>query len=1041
MNWNISAWAIKNPVPVILLFVVLTISGLVAFHGLGVDDNPNVDFPMIVVSVGEPGASPSEMETEVTRKVEDALIGIAGLDHITSTVTEGSSTTMIEFEIGTNSETALNDVRDAVSRIRQDLPADISEPSITHPNFSGDPFITYTVSSDKRSVAQLSRLVDEDITRSLLTVTGVAQVTRSGGVDREIRVDLDPTRLQALGITADYVNTQLRGLNINMPGGMAQVGQQEETIRTLGAATTVSELAADQIPLPSGGTVRLDTLGTIKDTHSEIRQMAFLNGQPCVAFSVARSQGSAIVQTEEAVRAQVATLQKTLPPDVHIKLVRSMADFTREAYQSSMDALYVGAFLAVLVIFAFLRSWQATLIAALAIPISVISTFMVMNWLGYTLNGITLLGLTLVVGILVDDAIVDLENIHRHIDMGKAPYEAAIEATNEIGLAVIATTATIVAVFVPVAFMGGIPGQFFRSFGITVAVAVLFSLLVARTLTPMMAAYILPKHTGGPVREPFYRRFYVRFLGRTLNWRWVTLGCAALLFVLSLTLVPLIPKGLMTYSDIGQISVAVDLPPGSTIEQTENAVLAASKVFEGRSEVKAVFSTIGTAAANGLRSTGGAVSNGTVNVILTDSHQRKLSQSQLQDLLRPQLDKIPGARISYNSFGVGGATKPLSIILRSNDPVTLARVSDQLLTQMRQLPELRDVSSSAAELQPELEIKPDLARAAEQGVSVSSIGRVARLATQGDVEFNLAKFTDGDQEIPILVELAPSYRQDLSTIGNLLVPGSHGYVPLDTVADIQLGSGPVQINRYDRARQVTLSANLTQGDLGGAMAKVTALPALKNLPASVTQGTLGDTKIMIDIFSSFALALGTGVMFIYVVLVLLFGNFTQPLTIMIALPMSIGGALLGLMIGHKELDMMALIGIVMLMGLVCKNSILLVEYAIRARHSGLPRREALISAGHDRLRPILMTTIAMIAGMLPIALQLGKGSDRLSPMAVAVIGGLITSTLLTLVVVPSAYTVIDGLQRRFWKLIGRPLPEPSAPSEDAPETKVTVSNS
>jgi hydrophobe/amphiphile efflux-1 (HAE1) family protein len=1032
---NVSAWAIKRPIPVILLFVMLTFVGLFSYHRLGINDNPDVDFPLIVVSVAQAGASPAELETEVTRKVEDALVGITGLDHTTSTVSEGVSTTVCEFKIGTRSETALNDVRDAVSKIRQTLPGDITEPSITHPNFSGEPFATFTVSSDRRSVAELSRLIDEDITRALLAVPGVGQVRRSGGLTREVRVDLDPARLRAHGLTVEGVNGQLRQANLNLPGGRADAGGREQSIRTLGSARSVEDLARMPVALPQGGTVRLDALGRVEDGHAEIRQKAYLNGAPCVAFSVVRSQGSPLVQTEEATREQVQALAATLPPDVKVELIRTMADYTRAAHTATMDALYLGSALAVAVIFIFLRNGQALFISALAIPISVIATFGVMKALGYTLNGMTTLALTLVVGILVDDAIVDLENIYRHIAMGKSPMRAALEATDEIGLAIVATTMTIVAVFIPVGFMGGIPGMFFRSFGVTVAVAVLFSLLVARTLTPMMAAYLLPERLAHAEDRAPWRDGYMRLLAWALAHRWKTLLGAVGVFAASMALVPVIPKGFIDLGDIGQAMVQISLPAGATLEETEQVVLETSRLLSARPESELVFATVGSAsnsAGGSLVQSASSVTRGTVNVVLKPRSERTLSLEAFQDQLRPELAKIPGARVAFAQFGATGSAKPVNVLLRGSDGPLLERVGAQVLKEMRGLPELRDVTSTAAELRPEVVIRPNLARAAEQGVSVATIGRVARLATQGDAEFNLAKFNADSRQLNIRVQLAPAARADLAAIGDLLVQGRAGLVPLRTVAEISYSTGPVQIDRYDRARQITFTANLTAGNMGAALAKVQELPAIKALPAGITQGTVGESKVMMDIFTETLIALGTGIMAIYAVLVLLFGGFLQPLTIMMALPLSIGGAMAGLLVFGKELGLYALIGVMMLMGLVTKNSILLVEYAQMARNQGATRREALMRAGRDRLRPILMTTIAMIAGMLPIALEMGTGTESLSPMAVAVIGGLVTSTLFTLVVIPAAFTLVDDVQRIFWRLFGKRLPAPEEPGGTPP---------
>jgi multidrug efflux pump subunit AcrB len=1018
---NISAWAIRKPVPIILFFAILCLVGGVSFARLGINDNPNVDFPVITVTISQPGAAPSELETEVTRKVEDAVVGLEGLDHVRSTVSDGVSVTILEFLVGTKSDRALNDARDAVSRIRSNLPADILEPAIVHPNFAGEPFLTYSVSSPTRSVAELSRLVDDEITRSLLTAKGVSQIRRSGGLSREIRLSLDPARMQAVGITAEQVNSQVRQYNVNLPGGKAELGGAEQSIRTLGTAPTVEQLRRLPILLPSGQYARLETLGEIKDTTAEARQAAFLDGKPVVAFSVLRAEGEPLVDTEAAARKQVEKLKTTLPKDIQIDLVRTAGDFQRDSYYSAIDALYMGSGLAIVVIFLFLRNWQATVISALAIPLSVVGTFWVMGAMGYTLNFMSLLGLTLVVGVLVDDAIVDLENIYRHIAMGKSPMQAAFEATDEIGLAVVATTLTIVAVFVPVAFMGGIPGQFFREFGLTVSVSVLFSLIVARTLTPMMGAYLLPAYAHEEDdADSWFNRLYARLLAWCLNHRWRTVFAAIAVFIGSMAMVPLLPAGFFNAGDVNETAISATLPTGATLQDTERVVMAVTNRLRGRPEVKKIFATIGAASQNGLDAENGAVNTARMNIVLVDAKERKLTQDEFELATQSDLEAIPGARLAYLHYGAGGGQgKPVNVVLKGNDAVGLERTSETLLEQMRGLKGIKDVTSSAAEMRPEIRIVPDPARAGDQGVSVAAIARVARMATQGDIETNLAKFNADDRQINIRVRYSDAVKQDIEGIGGLLIPGTRGLVPLRTVADLQMGSGPVQIDRYDRARQVTLSANLDGVSLGEATSAIEKLPIMTNLPSGVSYVSEGEAEVMKDVFTAVILALGAGVMFIYAVLVVLFGNFLHPLTIMVALPLSIGGAFLGLLVTGMELGLMSLIGIIMLMGLVTKNSILLVEYALMMMAQGVERREALMKAGAARLRPILMTTVAMIAGMMPIALGIGAGTKPRAPMAVAVIGGLLTSTAFTLVVIPAVFTMMDDFQGRILRLLGR----------------------
>lgn len=1020
MGWNLSSWSIRNPVPTLVLFLVLTVVGMLAFSSIGIDENPNIDVPVVSVAITQMGAAPSELETQVTKKVEDAIAGIGNIKHITSTVTDGASATSIEFEIGTNIDRAVNDIRDAVAKIRQQLPQSIDEPIVERVDFIGGPFVTYSISSPNRSVTELSWVVDNDIARSLLSVRGVGQVQRAGGVDRELRIELDPSRLQAVGATADMVNSQIKALNIDLPGGRGNVGASEWSIRTLGSAETVERLSKTDIALPNGTRVRLNTLGKIVDGAAEQRQLALFNMQPCVAFSVIRSTGSNLVEVEDNVDKRLAELRKTLPSDIAIKKIRTNGVYIRDSYAASLESVIIGAVLAVIVIWIFVRDWRATVISSLAIPLSVIPTFAIMKWAGFTLNGMSLLALALVIGILVDDAIVEIENIVRHIKMGKNPYEASIDAADEIALAVVATTMTIIVVFVPVAFMGGISGQFFKQFGLTVAVAVFFSLLVARMLTPMMAAYIM-KPIEHEHKDNWLSRSYEVALDWTLNNRGLSIFVSLAIFIGSIVMFKMLPTSLVSNVDRGETVLLMDLPPGVTIEDTGATVNKALEIISGRPEIKNTFATVGTpvGARRNSGGTAGEVNKAIVYIALKPKHDRKLNQQEFEDSVRKQLSIIPGVRFGfYRSIGGGG--KPLRIALTSDEAGTLRSSAENILAEMRSLPGLYDVSSSAATLRPEIIVRPDFARAAEQGVSVSAIARTAMIATLGDVEANLAKFDLSDRQINIRVELEPRFRNDIQVIAGLQVLGNKGaLVPLRSVSTIEMGSGPAQIDRYDRRRQVTVDAGLEASvPLGDAMKAVHKLKAFQNLPASVTEQPLGDAEIQRDVFSGFATAISSAVMLIYAVLVLLFGGFLHPLTIMVSLPLSLCGAMLALVATKNSLGLYGLIGIVMLMGLVTKNAILLVEYCLKSLRAGVSREEAIRAAGRIRMQPIVMTTIAMIAGMVPIAIQLGAGSEARSPMAIAVIGGLITSTLLTLLIVPVVFTYIDDFQHWLLKLMG-----------------------
>jgi HAE1 family hydrophobic/amphiphilic exporter-1 len=1028
VKFNVSAVSIRHPIPPIVLFILLTIAGIISFLALDVTDNPDIDVPVVSVTVVRPGAAPSELELQVTRKIEDAVAGLGSIDHIQSKITDGNSVTTIEFAIGTNTDRALNDVRDAVAKIRQNLPQDILEPAVERLNIAGSPILYFSVLAPSLNTEQLSWLIDNEISRAMLSVKGVALVQRVGGVDREVRIELDPERLIALGITADSVNAQLVGMNVDIPGGRGTIGSSEQSIRTLGSAQTVEDLRNTEISLPSGRKARLSELGKVVDGPSEQRQAARYDGIPVVSFNIQRSPNTSDVTIAKGIYKQVDALRLRYP-GMEFKQIFSSVDFTKEAYAASVDALSIGALLAIAVVFWFLRDWRATLISAAAMPLSAIPTFAVMELLGFTLNGISMLALSLVVGILVDDAIVEIENIVRHIRQGKSPYQASLEAADEIGLAVIATTATIIVVFLPVSFMGGVPGQFFRQFGITVAVAVFFSLLVARLITPMMAAYFLKSH---PEETPArWLNFYLKSLRWSLANRGKTVLGAITIFAASVVLALFIPTGFFPDTDQSQSELHIELPPGATLADNLAVTGHLSEMLRTRSEVRHVLVSAGGQ---------GDIRKSNLFIKLAPRNERSITQKQFESSMRPALLSVPGIRFGFS--GTGFSDKDISIILSGDDGAALDKVSEQLVTAMGTIPEVVNVASTASLLRPEVLIKPRFDRAAQSGVSVQQIGRVAMLATLGDLDQNLAKFNMGDRQIPIRVQLDPKTRGDISTIENLRVVTSTGAtVPLKSVADISLGAGPAQIDRFDRSRKVAVEGDLMAGaELGPVLAKIYALPVLQNLPPEVHLTKYGNAEQLGVLQKDFGTALMASLLLIFAVLVLLFGNFFQPPTIMMALPLSIGGAFVALLLTGKALSMPAMIGLLMLMGIVTKNSILLVEYAIVAiRDHGLGRSEALIDAGRKRARPIIMTTVAMIAGMMPIGAGLGADADFRSPMAIAVIGGLVTSTLLSLVVIPAVFTYFDDLQHWVVPRLKRLLTTDHAHRPEGPHAPVIPS--
>lgn len=1011
---TLSTWGIRNPIPAIMLFFVLCVAGLWGFHKLPVARFPDIAFPMTVVTVVQPGASPSQLETEVTRKVEDSVATINNVKRVTSTVVEGTSTTAIEFELDTDLMAALNDTKDAVTRIRTELPQDIQEPIVSKVEIGGS-LLTYAVSAPSMAPDELSWFVDRYVTRSLYGVDGVASVSRIGGIDRQVRVDLDPRALQAYGITAGEVSQQLALTQVEQPGGKAELAGAQQTIRTIGTVADAQQLRDYMVALPDGRAVRLSSIATVTDGAADPSQVALLDGKAVVGFTLSRSRGADELKVRDGVIAALAELKKT-QPGTDFRLVTDMSEETERSYHSSMEMLLEGALLALAVVFWFLRDWRATWVSAIALPLSIIPTFAVIHWLGFSLNMITLLALSVVVGILVDDAIVEIENIVRHLGMGKKPLDAARDAADEIGTAVIATSVTLAAVFVPVAFMPGIAGKFFREFGWTAATAVLFSLLVARLLTPMMAANLLRPHKQPDTDSKLMTR-YLGWVDSALRNRWKTLGIATLMFLLSLAMIPFIPTTFIPTSDQGRSMLALELAPGARIEDTTRLAETARARLAGIPELRQVFTQIGS-----VPDLGDPGKSGTADArkaVLTldwgKAKTRDRDQRALEDEVRKRMADLPGARVSFMSNEPG---EQMMLVLAGDDPDKLNEAASAVERDLRKINGLGSISSSASLLRPELQIRPDPARAADLGVATASIANAARIATAGDYTFRMAKLNLPDRQIPIRVGFPRQALEDPALIGQLRVAGKAGPVPLDAVADIEPGSGPSVISRYQRQRNVTLTAELNGRPLGEVMDEVQQLPAVKNVPAGVSFINTGDAEIFVELFTGFLMAMVAGISCIYMVLLLLFRHPIQPLTILSAIPLCAAGAFGALLVTRNMLSLPALIGLLMLIGIATKNSILLVDYAVMAEDQhGMNQHDALVDACHKRARPVIMTTIAMGAGMLPLALGFSGDSSFRAPMAWAVIGGLITSTLLSLIVIPAAYTVLhdigDWLKRKF----------------------------
>lgn len=995
---NFSTWAIRKPVPSLALFFVLCVIGLVSFSKLPTTLYPSVDIPIVTVAVAQPGAASSELTVQVVKPIEDAIRNVTGVTHITAVASDSVAQFTVEFELKTDTDRALNGVKDAISSVRGELPESISEPVIQRLDVTGAAILTYAVSDPTQTIEELSNFVDVVIARDLQGANGVGKILRLGGADREISVELDPNRLLALGITASQINAQLRSTNVDLGGGRGEISGQEFSIRALGSAKTLAQLASIPLSMPSGQTVRLDQLGTVTDGAAETRGFALYNGQPVVAFGVFRASGASDLDAGDAAKEKLHELGDRYP-NIEIVLISDATIETEGTYDSAMETLYEGAILAIIVVFIFLRNWRATLITAIALPLSIIPTFFVMEWLDFSLNLISLLGITLVTGILVDDTIVEIENIVRHIRMGKTAYKASVEAASEIGLTVVAISLTIVAVFVPVSFMDGIIGQFFKQFGLTVAVAVMFSLLVARLITPMIAAYFL-KDGVAPIeaKDGLTIHTYLRVLKWTLRHRTITLLMGVFIFAASLYSATLLPQEFQAPTDGGISTISLELPPGSTLDDTRVLAQSISAIISTVPEVTGVFV-----------SAGGDIARANITVDMGVKSSRKRSLFEIEDELKILLSGTPDVRLNFLSEG---GERDFTINIMGDIQENTSAAALLLAGEMTALESVNNISSSASLTRPEIQIIPKPFLAAELGITASSLASSIRIATLGESGALLAKFNAGNQQVPITVRFSETVRNELTQMQSIRIPSTTGNaVPLGVIADITIANGPSSITRYDRQFLVQVEADLNDGfTLGDATEAAFLLANSIDLPQGTELARSGDAELMAEMMGGFATAMGAGIMLVYVVLVILFSSFITPITILLSLPLAIGGAIFALYLRDYSISISVIIGFLMLMGIVTKNAIMLVEFAVEQMRNGASKHDAITDAGHKRARPIIMTTIAMTAGMVPSALALGTGGEFRAPMAVAVIGGLLTSTLLSLLFVPSLFSVINGLK-------------------------------
>ncbi|RUN77981.1 efflux RND transporter permease subunit [Sphingomonas sp. TF3] len=1011
MNFrNISAWSIRNPVPSIVLFVMLTIAGIVSFRSLDVNNQPDIDFPVVIIDISQPGAAPSELETQVTQRVEAAVRSLQGIDEINSTVTEGDSQTIVQLAIGTPIDRAVEDVRSSIAQIRSNLPEGILEPQIMRADTTGNDLASYAAISTDLTVEQLSWYIDNTVSKELLSVSGLAGVQRNGGVNREIRVILDPVKLSAQGLTAAQVNQQLRQVNLNAAGGRAQIAGSEQSVRVLGNAQTAYELGQVQIATGNGRTIKVADLGRVEDLYAEQRSASQLDGKQVLSFDFQRAKNASDVAVFAEAEKKLAALEKRYPK-VHFKRIADSVKYTKAQYDAAMEAMVEGAALAVVIVLIFLRDWRSTVISALAIPLSAIPTFWVMKLMGFTLNNMTLMALSLVAGVLVDDAIVEIENIVRHMRMGKSAYQAAIDAADEIGLAVLATTMAIVAVFLPVGLMPGISGQFFKNFGLTVVASVLMSLAVARLITPMLAAYFLKSHGEASHGEGFIMDAYIRILKWTLLHRWSAVVAGAAAFGATIFLFSVLPSTFQPLRDSDSSTALIEMVPGTTLAETQAVVTRVATFLQKQPGVDSVYARA-------------FVGNGRVRAIFKPKKERTMKSYEFERSLAPELQKIPDARVSFRSdSGWGGSGRALTITLGGDDPKLLAETGAKLVEQMSRLPGLVAPRIGGDLKRPEIVITPHMDLAASLGVTTAAMSNAIRLATLGDIDQNSAKFSLSDRQIPIRVALDQDSRQRLSTIQNIPVQtATGGSVPLNVVADIGFGAGPTKIERVAQQRQLTVGADLSPGVVSGtAQKEIHALPIMKALPMGVRELVLGESKWQNELINNFIVALFAGVVLLFAVLVLLYRRLLPPFINVMSLAVAPLGGLIGLWLTNTPISMPVYIGLIMLLGIVAKNSILLIDFALEEMNKGIDKVTAIIDAGHKRAQPIVMTTVAMVAGMVPTALALnGDGSFRV-PMGITVIGGLLMSTVLTLLIVPASFSLAVGLEGRIGPFLRRNL--------------------
>ncbi|AJQ27591.1 efflux RND transporter permease subunit [Pelosinus fermentans] len=1013
---------IKRPVFTTMIVMLLVVFGLGAYPSLGIDLNPDVEYPIVNVTVTYTGASPEEIESLITKPIEDAVSSVSGIKSLSSVSREGASQVTLEFEFGTNPKLAANEVREKVAGVRKRLPDQIDEPVVQRFDITAQSIVYFSLASDTRSRGEIRKLAIDVVKDELQRMDGVAQVDVFGATDREIQIYIDPKKIESYNISFQQICDAINDQNLNTPGGKVNEKGTELTVRTMGKYKSIDDIKNTIVANQQGRLIPLKDVVTIEDGWAEERVYARTNGTPSVIIAVQKQSGTNTVDVAERVIKSMEHIKTNLlPPDIKVSIVRDSSKYIRSSVEDVMVSLIFGGFLAVVITFLFLQNTRATLIGAIAIPTSIIATFFALKVMGFTLNNMSLMGLSLAVGILIDDAIVVIENIFRHMEEGLSPMDAAMLGTNEISLAVVATTLSILAVFVPVGNMGEIIGQFFKQFGITVAFAVAFSLFVAFTLTPTLAAYWLKNNHGENQKlqgnwtglqkildkweEGFLtlRDYYRSILQWSLKRPKKLVAFAILSLFLNALLLPFIGVEFQPTYDSGEFNVILTATSGTSMDKMKELVEPIEKQVLAIPELESAFVLIGA---------NRQVNKVSIGVRLIDSDKRSRSMSQIMDQLRVAFRNVKNLKVAVQSNqGLGrGDSRPVQVGLRGPELEVLNRSAYDLAEAIKQIPGTTDVDISSDQSEPEVQIKLDAIKAADTGIDSTIAGDVIQIAFLGKTTKNQYNVADSDYDIR--VQLQPASRLSIQDVSNLRISSKTGtFVRLGDIADVKFSSGPTQIDRESRQRQVIVYANTVGASTGEVLNKVKELIPDLNLPLGYTYKFVGQAQMMQDSFKEIGKALLLAVILIYMVLAAEFESFVHPLTIMLSLPFSLVGAILGLLISGKTINMMSLIGVIMLMGLVTKNAILLIDNTIHLQKNGMSIMDALVEAGVLRLRPILMTTMAMIFGMMPVALGLGAGAELRSSMGVVLIGGLVTSTFLTLIIVPLVYFLIDKIQQ------------------------------